>query len=122
MSFTYDLGSALLEVQDISKIRLLIGDTIVDEGPKPTGHNFEDEELLAFLDEEEDDTGKAAALAIETLANMWASVPRTMFGALIDPRANAAHLRQAAQQMRDKYGHTNKASSIAVQIKRYGKE
>jgi hypothetical protein len=64
MAITTDLGTT------IGQIRLLIGDTVENDGVKPGGGNFSDAELTWFYDNEGSIEG-AAGLACETLAWMW---------------------------------------------------
>lgn len=65
MTFSYDLD------EDIGKLRLEIGDTVIDIGVKPDETNFTDEELNYLLTEE-GSIGRAAARACEILARMFA--------------------------------------------------
>ena len=119
MTFSYNLAATDATEKAIAEIRLHIGDTIYENGPQPSGNNFTDEELAHFYETEET-PGRAAALALETLANQWAGVPRTMFGALIDPRTNATHYRNSAKAMREQHGYSNKGGAIVVQVEVYG--
>ena len=72
MTFTYDLT----ETDDlllVSKVRLELGDTVSGSGIRPGGLNLSDEEILHWLDEEDDDVSSVAGRAALALANMWAS-------------------------------------------------
>ena len=72
MTFTYDLT----ETDDlllVSKLRLELGDTVSGSGIRPGGLNLSDEEILSWLDEEDDDIQSVAGRAAVALANMWAS-------------------------------------------------
>lgn len=65
---TYSYSEALTANKD--KIRLRIGDTVEDNGPRPDRRNFSDEELTFVLSEE---TTVSASIAhcLEILANEW---------------------------------------------------
>ena len=58
MSFTYDVE------EPIGWIRLMIGDTTENEGVRPTGENYKDEEIQVFLNTYE---GNAEAAFLELL-------------------------------------------------------
>jgi hypothetical protein len=73
MTFTYDAST------DIGYIRLKIGDTKDDEGPRPDMHNYSDEEIQTILTKE-GSTSNAIAALLEVLANEWAVVPDTTVG------------------------------------------
>lgn len=68
MTFTYSLSS------NIGKVRLLLGDTTDNSGPRPDGSNFEDDELDFFLELEGESVDLATARACEVLATQWAAV------------------------------------------------
>lgn len=78
MAFTYD--PANLDGDLVSRVRLLIGDTVQSRGPRPDGKNFEDEEILFFLGETDNNPALAAAYAAETLASEWASAANIAVG------------------------------------------
>jgi hypothetical protein len=72
MTFTYNLT----ETDDlllISKVRLELGDTVSGSGVRPNGVNLSDEEILSWLEEEENDIQRTVGRAALALSNMWAS-------------------------------------------------
>lgn len=69
MAFTYT--EALTEDRD--KLRLNIGDTQKDAGPRPDNRNFSDAEITYILTQEDDRLNGATAYAFELLANEWES-------------------------------------------------
>lgn len=68
MTFSYDHKAN----PTVAKIRLLIGDTKQNSGPRPDSSNFSDEEIDVFLDMEGNHAMRAAAAALETLSTEWA--------------------------------------------------
>lgn len=67
MSFTY--SDALTAVG--SKIRLAIGDTVENKGPRPDKRNYTDNEIAYFYAAEDDRLNGAIANAYEHLAAEW---------------------------------------------------
>lgn len=67
MAFTY--SNTLTLSRD--KIRLMIGDTVQDKGPRPRKTNFDDNEIAYFLSAQSNSTNKATAMAFEALAGEW---------------------------------------------------
>ncbi len=65
MAFSYDLTTA------IGQLRLTIGDNRDGDGVLPDGRNFDDAELLHWLDTTDSAT-HAAAAALDALAVAWA--------------------------------------------------
>jgi len=72
MTFTYDPTLST----ELSEVRFLINDTVVNSGPRPTSSadpttsNFADEEILAILDSV-GDVQKAVATFFSVLATQW---------------------------------------------------
>ena len=104
MSFTY-ISS---QPDDISKIRIRIGDTVCDSGALPDGANFSDEELMAFI-QEEGSWQRATAAAFETLAANWATLAgysaSTFNHSQSYQQTQADKFFKLAKQWRDIYGH-----------------
>ncbi len=71
MAFTYDLTT------NRGVVRLNIGDTVENSGPRPDKRNYSDEEIDHFITIETDGTTAASALGFEILANEWASYTLT---------------------------------------------
>ena len=67
MAFTY--SEALSAARD--KLRLNIGDTQVNAGPRPDNRNYSDAELTYILTQEDDRLNGATAFTFELLANEW---------------------------------------------------
>ena len=74
MAFTYDLAT------QIGKIRLEIGDTVLNKGVRPDRTNFSDAELTYFLGEEDNDTTLAVARACEVLSRQWSAAADLQVG------------------------------------------
>lgn len=91
MAFTYDLTT------DAGKLRLEIGDTAEDNGPRPNNANFSDEEIAHFLSEE-GTTGRAAARCCEVLAREWS---RKAGSERLGPRSFARNQSDAYQKQAD---------------------
>jgi hypothetical protein len=68
--FTYD---GTLDT-DLEKLRVIIGDIVLDNGPAPDHANVDDALLNYFLDTADSLAG-AAALSFEHLAALWVSRP-----------------------------------------------
>jgi len=117
--FTYELNSKDLDISNIAKIRLEVGDTDPERGIKPDGSNYTDDEVLYAFNEEERIVGRASAKMFEMAAAAWTAVPRTMFGALFDPRAVASNYMKLGKDLRQKYGYSNvQSQTFSVGIKR----
>lgn len=95
MAFTYDLSDS------VGKVRLLIMDN------QSANYLFEDSEITAFLEFEADNTRRAAALALETMASNEVYVQKKIElldlktdGSVVSKelRARAADLRKQADQ------------------------
>lgn len=65
MAFTYDLTT------DRGKVRLNLGDTVTNAGPRPDKRNFTDAEIDHFIDTETDGLTAATAFGFEILASEW---------------------------------------------------
>lgn len=66
MDFIYDLTT------NRGKVRFNLGDTVEDQGPRPDGRNFWDDEIDHLLTEETTVTA-ATAFGFEILASEWVS-------------------------------------------------
>jgi hypothetical protein len=118
--FTYELNSSDLDIANIAKIRLEVGDNDPERGIKPHGDNYTDDEILYAFNQEERIVGRAAAKIFEMAAATWTAVPRTMFGALFDPRSVATNYMKMAKTLRMQYGHSNTQSqTFSVGVKRF---
>lgn len=67
MAFTYDLTT------DRGKVRLSIGDTVENAGPRPDKRNFTDAEIDYLISTETAGNTAAAAFGFELLASEWAA-------------------------------------------------
>jgi hypothetical protein len=67
MAFTYDLTT------DRGEVRLNLGDTQENAGPRPDKRNFSDDEIDHFIATETDGNTAATALGFEILASEWTS-------------------------------------------------
>ena len=68
MTFTYNLA-----LDHISQVRLEIGDTVRDAGVRPGGDNLQDEEIAAWLSEEDDHVMHTVIRCCLALARMWSN-------------------------------------------------
>lgn len=88
MTFTYNISSTDPSILNISRVRLLIGDTVLNAGPLPNNVNLSDEEILAIISIE--GTWQAgAAGCMELLAARWANA--------VDVRSDGATKSQSQQ-------------------------
>jgi hypothetical protein len=69
MAFTYSTDLAT----DRDKIRLRIGDTVANAGPRPDKRNFDDAEIAFILSDEDDRVSGAIAQVFEILSNEWSA-------------------------------------------------
>lgn len=65
MAFTYDLTT------NRGKVRLNLGDTVANSGPRPDKRNFTDAEIDHFISTETAGNTAATALGFEILASEW---------------------------------------------------
>lgn len=65
MAFTYDLTT------DRGIVRLGLGDTVENAGPRPDKRNYSDAEIDYFIATETAGNTAATALGFETLASEW---------------------------------------------------
>lgn len=91
MSFSYLLGSDDGRVAAIARVRLELGDSVLDAGVLPSGANLSDEEIGVFLDQ----FGNDAALAVNALAGVLARQWATLADVTVGPRSEK--LSQVAQ-------------------------
>jgi hypothetical protein len=80
MTFTYNLASADATLLAIAKVRLELGDTVLNAGVRPDGSNLLDEEITVWLTEESNDVSQTVARAASALANMWTNVANITVG------------------------------------------
>jgi hypothetical protein len=110
MGFTYDLTN------DLGRLRLLVGDTVLNAGIKPDQSNYSDEELQAFLDRAGGDLNVGAAELLETLARVWALEPDVKMGPIYERRSDIAkNLRTQATALRDKTGGDSTSFSVGFE-------
>ena len=74
MTFTYNLSSVDANLLNVSRVRLELGDTELGAGVRPDGSNLQDEEILIWLEEEDNDIQQAVGRACAALANAWTTV------------------------------------------------
>lgn len=78
MTFTYNLASTDAAVLAISKVRLELGDTVLNAGVRPDSSNLLDEEIQVWLTEESNDIPQTVARAASALANMWTVASKSL--------------------------------------------
>jgi len=107
MSFTFDLSSDDYDTHRRSLLRLLIGDSTENDGPRPNRANFQDDELDAFVLLEADNLDRAAARAIEALAAQWARYAGSYrLGPESEEMRQSAAFADRAKEMRAVHGFT----------------
>lgn len=67
MAFTYNLTT------NLGKVRLNLGDTVENSGPRPDKRNFADAEVEHFISTETAGNTAATAFGFEILASEWGS-------------------------------------------------
>lgn len=130
MSFNYDLSSSDSNIVLVSKIRLRVGDTIENRGPRPgllSTTNFSDEEILSFYADEGSNRQRAAAGILEALASEWgkrAGFRKT--GPESEDGRQAEFYTKEAAKLRDLYGSvedeakTEKQAGFSIRMQRAG--
>jgi hypothetical protein len=107
MTMTFDLSSGDHAVYRRSQLRLIVGDTIDHDGPRPGQRNFEDDELDTLLILEDDNLNRAAALAYETLAGEWSRYAGSYrLGPESEETRQGAAFADRAKTLREMYGFT----------------
>ena len=106
---------------DVTQLRLMVGDTVVDDGPRPGGSNYTDKAMKHWLTSE-GSVGLAAALVFETLAAEWASVP---IGTRLGPNGETVNsywfYQLEAKRVRAQYGRPRQPGyQFIAQIARIG--
>jgi hypothetical protein len=106
--FTYDLAGDDPLITTRSNVRLQIGDSVRDDGPRPGGGNYDDVEIDHFLAQEGGHLQRAVALALETLAAEWArEASRQQLGPSSSEANQARAFAERAAALRKAYGFTN---------------
>jgi len=111
MAFSYDLTTP------VGLVRLKIGDTIVDKGPRPDLRNFSDEEISVAIADASGNVNSAVATLLRALANEWSVVPDSTVGprkeAFSDVAGNLSKRSDEAEEQAGAQG-----SSFVVGFKR----
>jgi len=109
MAFSYD--EALTADRD--KIRLRVGDTQADAGPRPDGRNFSNAELSFILTDEDSVVNAAIAHCFEILASEWTqhALTEREGEVSVDSREVAANYRKQASFYRQKPGGASEATN-----------
>lgn len=106
MTFTYSLADSA------GLLRLEIGDTVEEQGVRPNGRNFSDEELAIF--NAEGSVGRASARACEVLATEWSAYAGTQrLGPMSEARSQAEAYEKRAKHLRLVYGHSSDNTQAA---------
>lgn len=66
---------------DRDKVRFYLADTVEDQGPRPEGANFSDDELDSLYDDK-GDVDRTVAAALDTLAVQWTQYANLTLGPL----------------------------------------
>ena len=117
MTFTYNplltSGNAFYLV---SRVRVELGDTVKDAGVRPDGANLTDEELTAWLTEENDHVMHTVIRACNALARMWSNQVNITVGPLKEEFSKVAGNWSAmAKSLTEQYGPPmNGGSGFAV--------
>lgn len=105
MTFTYVLSGGTAADTLISRVRLYIGDTTRNNGPRPENENYTDEELERFLADENDHPFRAAAAALESLSVEWAGFAGTLSTGQTSRSSRQSEMyAQRAAELRRQYG------------------
>lgn len=114
MAFTY--SDALTTDRD--KIRLRIGDTQQNAGPRPDKRNFSDAEIAFILSDEGSVVNAAIAHAFEILAAEWTAyaISETEGEASYDAKEVASEFRKQAESWRNKPGGGSETESSSYLI------
>ena len=100
-AITYDESS----FDTITQVRLEIGDTRLDAGPRPKKYNFSDEAITQILSDEST-VGRAAARLCEILAAEWAAYPvDSRMGPMGETKRASASFRDQATRLREQHGY-----------------
>lgn len=67
MAFTYLIGT------NRGKVRLHLGDSVENKGPRPRKTNFSDAEIDYLLEQQSSSVNKAVAMGLDLLASEWMS-------------------------------------------------
>ncbi len=119
VEFTYRLNSADTREKAIAQVRLETGDNDIERGIRPNGKNYTDDELWHLYEQEASIIGRAAARICEQMAMAWSSVPRTMFGSLVDPRHISRNYMRHAETLRKQYGFTDdQSATFSIRMRR----
>ena len=116
MAFNYDLSSSTSSIVTVSKIRLAVGDTVLNKGARPRLENFSDAEILFFYSEEGNHLKRATAAAFEALSAFWSSYAGSKkLGPESRSSRQAAAFAQAAARLRDQFGYADDDTQLAKQ-------
>lgn len=108
MAFTYTLAT------NVGDIRLEIGDSVEDDGVRPNGRNFSDEELTQLY-AEEGTIGRTAARCAEILTKEWASRPTEWkLGPQGEKVSASEYWKAEASRLRNLHGFTDDSGLEAV--------
>lgn len=108
MAFSYDITTTT------GRIRLLIGDTVENNGPLPDSSNFQDDEVSYFYTSEGSHVGRGAAAALESLANRWAAYEgRYRSGPEDEESLSSEAFANRAEQLRRVYGYNKADDDVA---------
>jgi hypothetical protein len=101
MAFTYNDTLAT----DRDMIRIRVGDTAQNNGPRPDGANFSDEEIAGLLSSE-GSANRAIAAIYEILAAQWAGYADTQMGDRRESLSQVAdRYTKLATQYRSEHGY-----------------
>lgn len=107
-TFSYDLTHEDATIASRSEVRLLVGDTQQDAGPRPGDRNYSDTEIDYFLAQEAGHIQRAAALCLETLASEWAKeAQKQALGPASSEARQASAFAERAAALRRAYGYSN---------------
>jgi hypothetical protein len=107
MAFTYDLDT------DSGELRLAIGDTVEDTGPRPNGRNFSDAEITYFLGA--GSVSRASVQAFDALAAEWSAYAgNSRLGPTAQASAQAKAYSERATELRQQLGGSNAVSGFSV--------
>lgn len=110
MAFTYLPDSPNMATFLRSQLRLLVGDTVENDGPRPFKGNYSDSELDALMRLEAADLNRSAARVLEILSAEWSRLAGTYrLGPESEESRQAAEFAARAAVLREQHGFTTTA-------------
>lgn len=117
MPFTYALNHADEDIAIVAQVRLALGDTVRDDGIKPDGGNFSDDEILFVLAQHENDVERTVGAFCEMLSRHWATAADIAVG---PRRENLSQVSRAWQEQARTAGSDAGKAFVATLVRSDG--